>query len=99
MTLTEDGALLVLARACLGEIYEQCLYDGFHGRCNGSRGENPSPIPGSNIILGSFGEIVVVYQTEKGRGPLAVVSYFREPGSEGTLGRKVRDLLKAADLL
>jgi len=71
-----DGRLLVEARRVLHDIYESCLRTGFHGRANGSRAEaSPSPVPGSNIILANEYEVVVVYQKDKGCGPIALRIY------------------------
>lgn len=96
----KDGELLVLARnGCLAELYEACHLEGFRGRCYGSRSrKHPSPIPGSNIILGNEDEVVIIYQSERGQGPIEVLSYLRHNGASTLLSQKVKRLLGEAGL-
>lgn len=98
MGLGKDGELLAEARnGCLADLYKRYLLKGFHGRCNGSRArKNPSPIPGSTIVLGDEDSVVVVHQAENGRGPLRVVTYRR--GSTD-LGEEVERRLRESGLL
>jgi len=100
-----DGVLLVLARrGCLKRLYEAyCLNSGFRGRCNGSRRRaNPSPIPGSTIVLGDVWYTVAVYQDDCGRGRLRVAVYRNIEAVDDVssyLPDEVRRLLREADLL
>lgn len=91
----KDGAILVEIRnGCLKELYERYLFEGFHGRCNGSRAvDNPSPVPGSNIVLGNQYEVVVIYQIDNGRGPIAVIAYKSDPNGPSALAETVRSIL------
>jgi hypothetical protein len=93
----KDGDLLVQIRnGCLHDLYfSEAFAFGFRSRGNGCRTEGfDSPMAGSNIIIGDKDEVVVIYQAERGKGSLQVISYLAKPGSEGILGKNIRAILK-----
>ena len=56
------------------ELYgNYCFENGSRGRGNGKA--TVSPLGGSNIWLADVYEVVIIYQTKNGRGPLKVEIY------------------------
>lgn len=88
--------MVEIRNGCLSELYmSEAFVFGFRGRANGCRTiGHESPMAGSNITIGDEDEVVVIYQSERGMGPVVVNSYLREPGLPGTLGNNIRAILR-----
>lgn len=87
------GALLAHLRNLpeMAELYsEHCFKHGSRGRGNGQVAT--SPLAGSNIWLADKSECVLIYQAEKGRGPLVMHVYVRSQDSQ-VLSQKVWSIL------
>ena len=79
------------------ELYEEyCFKQGSRGRGNGQVAT--SPHAGSNIWMNDEHECVVVYQADKGRGPLVIRVYSRGLSGSHYISHRVWEIIQKYDL-
>lgn len=95
-----EGLLLVEARnGCLQNLFKACFTHGLCGRTWGERKKDRySPLAGSHIIFGNKTEVVLIYQTDRGFGPIDIIAYTTKSGSHD-LAIQAYDLLRESGLL
>lgn len=88
------GNLLAMLRNTpeMDQLYSiYCFENGSRGRGNGKVAS--SPLGGSNIWLADDDECVIIYQADKGRGPLAIKVYASNPESQTYLSDSVWQII------
>lgn len=70
---------------------DYCFNYGSRGRGNGK--VSTSALAGSNIWLADTNECVLIYQIDKGRGPLAIIIYANDSLKSKFLSTKVLEII------